>query len=186
MFTLIRETRIFDEWFTESAAAIRHNDNNWVTARELVSDYARLGIVFNDEPVATLDQDKQHDFHMLLGNALDFFAKGKLLRQQPKAVYTSNLRIRLVDEQSYQLSNFGEKLLLISRFRRQSYIFAMLAWAGGVVLLKRYKWVIGVISTVAVVLRFLEVIESSIVAVMIAVVAIIVTAIIKSVFSSVD
>lgn len=186
MFALIREIAIFDVWFTESAAAIKNNNIDWVTAREMVSDFAELGFEYNGDPIAALDQDKRHDFLMRLVGVLDFFAKGKLLRQQPKAVYLPNLRARMNDEGSYQLSNFGEKLLQGNMARRRSYIFGMLFRNLSVVLLKRYKWVIGIVSAVTFALRTAEIIESTIVAVVVAIFAIIVTAIIRGVYNAID
>ena len=185
MFALVKDARAFDEWFTESAAAIKNNDDDWVTAREMVSDFADLGLEFDGDPIAALDQNKRHDFLMKLVGVLAFFAKGKLLRQQPMAVYMSNLRARMNDEDSYQLSIFGETLLQGNAFRRRSYIFGMLFCNFSLVLLKRYKWVIGIVSAVTFALRTAEIIESTIVAVVVAIFAIIVTAIMRGVYSTI-
>ena len=184
MSALTKNTRIFDGWFAESAAAIRHNDNDWATAGELVGDFVALGFEYNGQKVADLDQDKQRDFRRQLLETLVFFAWGKLLRQQPKAVYTPNLRIRGLDEPSFQLSDFGDKLLRGGAFRRRSYIFGMLVWTLVGAVLKRYKLLISIVTAVAVALRVMEFIESSAMAVVIVIFVFIVAAIIGSVFGS--
>lgn len=190
MLNLVREAMVFDEWFAECAAAIRHNDNDWVTAREMISDFAALGSEFDGELVAGHGPDRKHELLLSLHKALVLFARGKLLRKQPKAIYLANLGAhsdaRMNDEDSYQLSNFGERLLQGNAFRRRSYVFGMLFCNLSVVLLRRYKWVIGIVSVVTFFLRTAEIIESTIVAVVIAILVIIATAIIRDFYSSID
>ncbi len=111
MLKFIREAWNYDQWFIESAAAIEHNGNDWVMADEMVSDFEALGFELDGEPIADLNPERRTQFLKLLGTALALFAKGKLLRNQPKTTYTSNLRIRKPDVPSYQLSNFGTGLL---------------------------------------------------------------------------
>lgn len=190
MLNLVREARAFDEWFAECAAAIRHNDNDWVTAREMLSDFTALDSEFGGKLVADHGPDRRHEFRMSLRKVLALFAKGKLLRKQPKAVYLANFGAhsdgRMPDEDSYQLSNFGERLLQGNAFLRLSYIFGVLFCNLSVVLLWRYKWVITIVSVVAFLLRVGQIIESTIVVVVVAIVAIVVMAIIKGAYSSID
>jgi hypothetical protein len=186
MIKTIRQAGNYDQWFTESAAAIEHNGEDWVTAREMVNDFEALGFELDGKPIADLSPDRRDQFLKLLHTALALFARGKLLRTQPKAVYTSSLRIRGFDEPSYQLSNFGAKLLHGNTLLRRSYVtcLAVSLWLFGV--LKRYKWVITVISVTAAVLRLFEVIQSTVAAITIALFMIIVTVIVRSVFSSLN
>ena len=194
MPNLFREAKAFDEWFAECAAAIRHNDDDWVTAREMISDFAALGSEFGGKLVADHGPDRKHEFRKSLYKVLALFAKGKLLRKQPKAIYLANLGAhsdgRMPDEDSYKISNFGARLLQRKVFLRCSYIFGILFCNLSVVLLRRYKWVIGIVSGIVSVVTFLlraaEIFEAAIVAVVIAILVIIATAIIRGYNSSID
>ena len=186
MLKFIREAWNYDQWFIESAAAIEHNGNDWVMADEMVSDFEALGFELDGEPIADLNPERRTQFLKLLGTALALFAKGKLLRNQPKTTYTSNLRIRKPDVPSYQLSNFGTGLLRGNAWVCHFYVTCLVLSPGFLKMLKRYRWVITVISVTAAVLRVLEVIQSTVTAIAIALFMIIVTAIVRSVFSSLN
>ena len=167
------------EWLTESAAAIDHNDDDWVTAREMAGDYAELGFVYSGEPIASLNDEEKREFVTQLDAVLDLFVKGKLMSKRPKAVYTRGLRIRLIDEPSYKVSSLGLKLLKSNKHVQKSYFFVFLILFKISRLVKRHRWVIGVVTFTVFILRVAEIIQSSIAAAMIAIVVIILAAIVS-------
>ncbi len=70
MIPRYRDTESFDGWLTESAAALRHNSDPWVTVRELVGDFAALNFEFNGVPVANLDEDQTFEFRNAMHSTL--------------------------------------------------------------------------------------------------------------------
>ena len=139
-------------------------------------------------PVANLEEDGKHKFLRLLQSAMGVFIRGKLVRKQPKAVYLPNIRARLPDETSYQLTKFGKRLLAQSKASRRLYFLVLLYWFWCCKTVKRLKQPF-VVGSGAISLYFLSLqvtasVESAIVGILVNLFAALVGAIVGAMMSS--
>ncbi|HTK85686.1 MAG TPA: hypothetical protein VL625_11450 [Patescibacteria group bacterium] len=113
------------EWFGWCASAMDHNPQDWVSPRELVDDFAALGLKHRGADIGSFNQEDRLKFQIVLAKHMTFFADIRLLNKKTKPrTDTVDGRLQSLPEQGYHLSALGKKLAYCD-VRTQKYYVGM-------------------------------------------------------------